>query len=111
MPTTLPKKNAGSPSAGLASESHLLGATLFIALVLCVLTRTVAPSLVLPALGVVVVLSGAVLGAYALVAKRLGLRSNDALLDIAGVPSLFGFAAAIVCDKAEALQALTMLIP
>lgn len=112
MPTTLPKKNPGGyrrQSAGVATESGLLVATLFVALAFSVTTSALPAQLVLPAMSVIVVLSGLLVGACTLVISRHRERSNDRMLDIAGVLVLFGFAAAIVCDKTEALRLLVAL--
>lgn len=87
----------------------MLGATLFITLVFCVVISVLPLALVLPALGLVVVLSGVMLGIYVQVTSRLGIRSAPGLEDIAGVLCLFGFAALIICDRTAALHDLAVL--
>jgi hypothetical protein len=111
MPTSLPRKSPGGyrrQSAGGASEPGLLGATLFVALVFSVMTSALPAQLVLPAMSVIVVLSGLLVGAWTLLIS-LHRLPNERMLDIAGVLVLFGFATAIVCDKAEALRLLAVL--
>ena len=55
-------------------------------------------------------LSGLLLGALTLVeGSAAGGIKTIGMLDIAGVLVLFGFAAAIVCDKTEALSLLAAL--
>ena len=112
MPTTLPKRIPGRnrrTSAEVASESGLLGATLFLALTFSVLTGVLPAELVLPALSVIVVVCGLLMGAWArLISWNSGLP-NDQMMDIAGVLVLIGFATAIVCDKTEALRLLAAL--
>ena len=113
MPTTLPKKtNTGGyrrPSSSVASERGLLGATLFVALAFSVVTGVLPAQLVLPAMSVIVVLSGLLVGVWALLTRRYGGLQDDRMLDIAGILVLFGFATAIVCDKSEALRLLAAL--
>ena len=112
MPTTLPRKNPGGyrrQSAGVAAERGLLGATLLVALVFSLVTGVLPAELVLPAVSIIVVVSGLLLGAGTLLIGRLRAPLNDGLLHIAGVLVLFGFAAAIVCDKTEALRLLGAL--
>lgn len=112
MPTTLPKMSPGgyrSQSAGATTQSGLLAATLFVALALSFTTSVLPPQLVLPALSIIFVLFGLVLGVAALLIKRPQGNTNDRVLDIAGVLVLFGFSAAIVCDKTEALRLLSAL--
>lgn len=112
MPTTLPKKYSGvyrRQPASVASESGFLGANLFVALAFSVMTCTLPAQLVLPAMSFIVVLSGLLVGAWALLISRHRGQPNDRMLDLAGVLVLFGFAAAIVCDKTEALRLLAAL--
>jgi hypothetical protein len=112
VPTTLPKRRSGGYRhrwAPVGSEQRLLGASLFIIVALCVVMSVFPPPLVLPALGLVIVLSGVTVGIYAQVASRLQNRSVTGLRDIAGVLCLFGFAALIVCDRTELLQNLEVL--
>jgi hypothetical protein len=110
MPTTLPKRKSGEPRRHTpASERELLGATVFVAIALCVATALLPAQLVLPALSIIVIMSGVVLGAWALTMIRLNKLPNDRMLDIAGVLVLFGFAVAIICDKAELLRLLSGL--
>jgi hypothetical protein len=80
-----------------------------VVLAFSVMTAALPAQLVLPAMSVIVVLSGLLVGAWAhLISRHRGL-ANDQMLDIAGVLVLFGFAAAIVCDKTEALRVLAAL--
>jgi hypothetical protein len=107
MPTTLPRKNSGGhrrQSTGVAAERGLLGATLLVALVFSLVTGVLPAELVLPAVSIIVLVSGLLLGAGMLLIGRQRAPLNDGLLDIAGVLVFFGFAAAIVCDKTEALR-------
>jgi hypothetical protein len=67
------------------------------------------PPLVLPAWGLIIVLSGVLVGIYAQVTSRPHNRSATGLQDIAGVLCLFGFAALIICDRTAALHNLAVL--
>lgn len=112
MPTTLPNKIPGGyrrPSASVAFELGLIGATLFVALAFSMVTGVLPAQLVLPAMSVIVVLSGLLVGVGALLIRRYRGLPDDRMLDIAGVLVLFGFATAIVCDKSEALRLLAAL--
>lgn len=112
MPTTLPKRIPGRnhrTRAVVAPEFGLRGATLFVALAFSVLTGMLPAQLVLPAMSVIVVLSGLLMGAWALLISRYRGLSNHQMIDIAGVLVLFGFATAIACDKTEALRLLAAL--
>ncbi len=112
MPTTLPTKKSRRlhrQSADAATERNLLGASVFVALAFCVLTALLPAQLVLPAVGVVVILAGLILGLSVLVLGRLSPSANTGMLDMAGVLALFGFAVAIVSDKSEALRLLSAL--
>jgi len=113
IPTTLPKKtNTGGyrrPSSSEASERGLLGATLSVALAFSVVTGVLPAQFVLPAMSVIVFLSGLLMGVGALLIRRYRGLPNDCMLDIAGVLVLFGFATAIICDKSEALRLLAAL--
>ena len=113
MPTTLPKKtNTGGyrrPSASVAFELGLIGATLFVALAFSMVTGVLPAQLVLPAISVVVMLSGLLVGVWALLIRRYRGLLDDRTLDTAGVLVMFGFAAAIICDKSEALRLLAAL--
>lgn len=112
MPTTLPNKKPGGyhrQSAGAAIESGLLVATLLVALAFCIATSLLPAQLVLPALSLIVLICGLMLGAAALVARSLRGHANERMLDIAGVLVLFGFAVAIICDKSEAVRLLSGL--
>jgi hypothetical protein len=77
--------------------------------VFCVVMSAFPPPLVLTAWGLIIVLSGVMVGIYAQVASRLHNRSATGLQDIAGVLCLFGFAALILCDRTEVLQNLAVL--
>jgi len=81
----------------------------FVALAFSVLTGVLPALLVLPAMSVIVVLSGLSLGVWALSMGRLRGLPNEPVLDIAGILVLFGFATAIICDKTEALRLLAAL--
>jgi hypothetical protein len=115
MPTTLPERNSPRyrrPSAGEASQRGLLGASLFVALAFSVVTGVLPAQLVLPAMSVIVVLSGLLVGVWALLVHPRMVhprKPDNSLLDIAGVLVLFGFAAAILCDKSEAIRLLSAL--
>ena len=121
MPTTLPNNNPANnnpggyrrksarPSESIASERSLLGATLFVAMAFAVVSGAFPAPLVLPAMSALVVLSGLTLGGWALLIRRYRGLQDDRMLDVAGVLVLFGFAAAIVCDKSEALRLLGAL--
>lgn len=109
MPTTLPReklKRSCHQTADVVSERELLGASVFVALAFCVLTAMLPAEFVLPAVSITVIVSGLVLGAWTLLMSRWRRLPNTRMLDIAGVLVLFGFAAAIVCDKSEALRLL-----
>lgn len=112
MPTTLPKeksRRACRQTAGAGSEREWLGASLFVALAFCVITALLPAKFVLPAVSIVVILSGLALGAWTLMIGGWRRLLNNRMLDTAGVLVLFGFAAAIVCDKSEALRLLGAL--
>lgn len=112
MPTTLPNNNRGGyrrQSAGVAIESGLLAASLLVAFAFCVTTSVLPADLVLPALSVIVVVSGLLLGAFTLLRGRSRGHQSVGMLDVAGVLVLFGFATAIICDKTEALSLLAAL--
>jgi hypothetical protein len=112
VPTTLPKRGSGGYRhrwAPVGSEQRLLGASLFVTVVFCVVMSVFPPPLVLPAWGLIIMLSGVMVGIYAQVASRLHNRSATGLEDIAGVLCLFGFAALILCDRTEVLQNLAVL--
>jgi hypothetical protein len=81
-------------------------ASLVAACALVVVTATVPAPLVLPALGLALVLCGAGVGIHALATRGAPGLSKQWLLDVAGILVLFGFAAAILSDKSEALQLL-----
>lgn len=110
MPTSLPKKFRGGfrrQTEPVSSQRGLLEASVFVAVAFCALTMILPASFVLPALSLVIVLSGLVLGASALAMNHFqGLR-HARLMEIAGVLVLFGFAAAIVCDNADAVHLFT----
>lgn len=112
MPTTLPRKSPGGyrrQSGGVGIESALLAATLFVALAFNVTTGVLPAQLVLPAVSVIVVFSGLLLGAAALLMRRQVGDSSDMMLDVSGALVFFGFAAAVVCDKTEAMRVLSVL--
>lgn len=110
MPTSLPKKVQGDfhrHSQALPSQQGLLEATLFVAAVFSLLTAGLPAPFVLPALSLVIVVCGLLLGASALAMNRLCGFRHARIMEVAGVLVLFGFAAAIVCDEADALLFLT----
>ena len=109
MPTTLPKKKSGDfglRSEGASSENGLLWASVFLALVFSISTAVLPAESVLPVVAIVVILSGMVVGASAKVVARSQGFACERLLDIAGVLVLFGFAAAMISDKSDALRLL-----
>ena len=111
MPTTLPKRNRGAygNSAGEARESGLSATTLFVTSLLALLAAALPAPLVLPAFGVLIMLSGLLLGAWTLLRRWRHGPANERMLDLAGLLLLFGAAAAIVCDKDEMLQLLSAM--
>jgi hypothetical protein len=113
MPTTLPKRRlSGTPrrqSTSVASERGLLGTTVYVALVFCLATSFLPAEFVLPAMSAIVVVSGLVVGVWALLSGWLKGIDNEQMLDIAGILVLFGFVAAVLCDKPEALRLVTTL--
>lgn len=108
MPTTLPQKKSRQTQAASA-ERELLAASVFVALVFSVVTAALPAQSVLPVVGLVVISAGVILGGWTLALKRLQGGADQRLLDVSGVLVLFGFAAAMICDKSEALRLLGVL--
>jgi len=90
-------------------EKSTLLASLIMASTLAAASGAVPAQLLLPAVGLFLVLTGATVGMYGIVAGHRRGSSNQVLLDVAGILVLFGFAAAIMSDKTEALMVLSEL--
>lgn len=114
MPTTLPKNDRsgqrlarrGASNERTSLERTAIAASLIGALMLAIVTGTVPTLLVMPAFGIALVLTGSAIGVHALMAGRALGRSRQPGIDVAGILVLFGFAAAMLSDKAEAMQLL-----
>ncbi len=97
------------PAARCEREKSTLLASLVMASTLAAASVAVPAQLVLTAVGLLLVLTGAAVGMYGIVAGRRRGSSNQVPLDVAGILVLFGFAAAIMSDKSEAMMMLSEL--
>lgn len=108
MPTSLPERDPGATSGRKReslTERTWLGWTLVVPLTLAVLTARLPPELVLPALSIMLVVTGLSLNAMT---ALLGAHWAQ-IRDIAGAIMLAGFAASMLADVPEALRALADL--
>lgn len=108
MPTSLPERDPGATGSRKResfTERTWLGWTLLVPLTLVVLTAKLPPELVLPALSIILVITGLALAALTLLLGGEWAQTRD----IAGAIVLAGFAASMLADVPEALRALADL--
>lgn len=112
MPRILPQNGSKRADTELQSASTggpWAAAILLVPVALWVLSGTVPPALVLPALSVLTVITGLAVAGCTWLAQLTPSSLSDQRFDLAGGLLLIGFGASMMTDAPEALRSLAEL--